>query len=150
MRARTDLGLEANLPPRLRLAVMRLSRRLRQEAQGDSVSASQQSALSTLDHHGPMTLGALAAHERVQPPTMTKIAARLEELGLVGRTIDPGDRRIARLELTEAGRRHVAKSRSRTTAFLAQRLRQFTHEELAQLDRCVPLLERLVEEHGAK
>src|SRR2546423_13827260 len=90
---------DAELAARLRLAVTRLARRLRQETQnadGD-VPPSGLSALSSIERLGPLTLGELSAVERVQPPTMTKVVAGLESLGLVSRTVDPADRRVARV-----------------------------------------------------
>src|SRR5437773_9773202 len=78
----------------LRLAVMRLARRLRQQADA-GISPSMLSALATIERHGPMTLSELAAHERVQPPTITTVLGRLESAGLAGRDTDLDDRRVA-------------------------------------------------------
>jgi DNA-binding MarR family transcriptional regulator len=134
-----------DLAPRLRLAVMRLARRLRQ--QGDeTITPSQMSALATIERHGPITLGELAAHERVQPPTMTRIVAGLLEQGLIAREADAEDRRVARVRLTVDGRRALERSRTRKTAYLAARLRGFDPDEMELLERALPLIERLVEE----
>ena len=131
------------LAPGLRLGVLRLARRLRQQhAEGD-VSASGLSALSTIERLGPLTLGEVAAHEQVQPPTMTRIVARLEELGLVARTADAADRRVQRVDVTKAGARFVAKSRTRKDAYLAARLGKLTDAERRTLAEAIPLLERL-------
>jgi DNA-binding MarR family transcriptional regulator len=132
----------AELPAQLRLGVMRLARRLRQETPGQ-VTPSMQSALSMLDRHGPLTLGELASLERVAPPSMTRIAARLEEAGLVVRSADTGDRRVARVAVSPEGRRLLKDIRGRRDAYLATRLRCFTQDERAVLDRALPLLERL-------
>ena len=129
----------------LRMVVMRLARRLRQQAEGE-VTASQLSALATIDHQEPITLGELAAAEQIQPPSMTKIVAGLEQHGFVIRETDAKDRRIARVRLTEEGRRFLARSRTRRNAYLAERLRGFGAEERAVLERALPLLERLVDE----
>src|SRR5882757_5004339 len=82
----------------LRLAVARLARRMRQEgmSEGDDVSPSRLAALATIEARGPITLGELAAAERVRPPTMTRIVAYLDDQGLVIREPHPDDRRIAR------------------------------------------------------
>src|SRR4029077_15418837 len=80
------------LGSQLRLAVLRLSRRLRQPAAGD-ITASQLSALAVLAKQGELSLGELAAIERIAPPSMTRIAARLEEQGLLERKVDAVDRR---------------------------------------------------------
>src|SRR5438105_12260061 len=78
---------------RLRLSATRLARRLRQES-GAGLSPTQQSALAVIANHGPLTLGALAEHERVAPPSITKVVSKLECDGLVTRTPDPADRRV--------------------------------------------------------
>jgi DNA-binding MarR family transcriptional regulator len=128
----------------LRLAVLRLSRRLRQETvgQGD-VTPSQTSALSTLAKHGEITLGELAAIERIAPPSMTRIAARLEEAGLLERRADSTDRRVARVAISPAGRELLRQSRERGDAFMSARLEALSEEERDLLARAVPLLERL-------
>src|ERR1051326_994876 len=91
----TDL---AALASRLRLAVMRLSRRLRQQTP-DAITASPISALLGIDGCGPLTVGELAAHEQVQPPTITRTVAALEEQGLVLREVDTADRRVSRVTI---------------------------------------------------
>src|SRR5947208_4513014 len=105
----------------LRLAVMRLARRLRQQSEPD-MTPSMLSALSTIERHGPMTLRELAVHERVQPPTVTTVLGRLENAGLVRRDTDLDDRRVAWVSLTPDGKRLVEANRSRKTEFLAKRL----------------------------
>jgi DNA-binding MarR family transcriptional regulator len=134
----------AELTSRLRMVVARLSRRLRQEA-NEGATPSQLAALATVERHGPITLGDLAGHERVRPPTMTRIVAGLEETGLVRREIDPGDRRVARVTITPDGARLLARSRTRKDAFLAALLDHLEPDELAVVERAVPILEQLVE-----
>jgi DNA-binding MarR family transcriptional regulator len=136
---------DASLAAGLRMVVMRLARRLRQQADGE-VTPSQLSALSTIERLGPLTLGALASAEQVQPPSMTKIVSGLEQHGFVVREPDAKDRRIARVRISENGRRFVARSRTRRNAYLAARLRGFDAEERALLEQALPLLERLVDE----
>ena len=136
-----------NLHSRLRLAVLRLSRRLRQQAAGQ-VTASQLSALSALSKRGELTLGELAAIEQIAPPSMTRIASRLEERDLVERRADPTDRRVARVAITPAGAQLLEETRTRRDAYLAERLQQFTEDERATLDKALPLLERLGSDEG--
>lgn len=138
---RTDLGSA------LRLAVLRLSRRLRQESAGE-ITPSQMSALNVLARHGELTLGELAAIERIAPPSMTRIAARLESSGLLERRTDTSDRRVVRVAMSEAGSRLLAESRARGDAFVTSRLGSLSEEEQAVLARAVPLLERLASEDG--
>lgn len=135
----------AEVAPRLRLAIMRLARRLRQQTEGP-VSPSQISALHTIERLEPVTLGALAAAERVQPPTVTRVVAALEDNGFVVRIVDETDRRIARVRLTAEGRKLIERGRSRRTAYLAARLRRFSPAELDVIERALPLIERLVED----
>jgi DNA-binding MarR family transcriptional regulator len=136
------------LPSQLRLAVLRLSRRLRQQAVGD-VTASQLSALYAIAKSGELSLGELAAIERVAPPSMTRIAARLEERGLVDRRVDATDRRVARVAVTEAGQAILDETRTRRDAYLAARVGSLTVEEQELLVRALPILERLAAEEPA-
>src|SRR5580658_7597150 len=122
---------EAELAARLRLAVMRLSRRLRQQVAG-GVTPSQVSALATVERLGSPTLGELAASEQVRPPSMTRIVVGLETAGLVNRRVDSDDRRVARVMLTAEGRRVLQRSRSLRTAFVARRLRRLSTPEREQ------------------
>src|SRR5579864_6341517 len=106
---------DTDLATRLRLAVMRLSRRLRHESAADGVSPSMHSALSAVERLGPspIPIGDLAAAEQVSPPAMTRIVTNLEEHGLVTRQVDPTDRRVALLAITPVGTRALASMRSR-------------------------------------
>ncbi len=133
------------LASQLRLAVARLSRRVRQQAAstGEELTASTQGALASIERLGPITLGELAAVEQVQPPSMTRIVARLEEWGYATRVVDTADRRVARAVITDSGRELLAHSRTRKDAFLARRVADLTDAERALLARAVPLLERL-------
>jgi DNA-binding MarR family transcriptional regulator len=130
---------------RLRLAITRTSRRLRQEA-GPGLSPTLTAALATVDRHGPLTPSELAARERVQRPTATRLVARLEELGVLQRAADPTDRRSALLSVTPEGRALLDELRGRKTAYLAHRLERLDAEERATLDRAAAILERLLED----
>jgi DNA-binding MarR family transcriptional regulator len=141
----TTMATEAELASRLRLAVMRLGRRLRRQAGGD-LTPSQMSALSSVERTGPLTLGELSAVEGVRPPTLTKVVAALEEQGLVARHTDPSDRRVARVEVTAAGSSLLARSRSRTDAYLARHVASLAPEDRQALARVVALVEALLEQ----
>lgn len=140
-----SLMTSTDLSTRLRLAVTRLARRLRQETSNDEVTATQQATLASIERLGPVTLGELAQVEHVQPPTMTRVVARLEELGLVTRQADAKDRRVFRAELTAAGRDFLAASRTRRDRYIAERLEGFTAAETATLEKALPLIERLLD-----
>ena len=135
----------AELASHLRLAVARLSRRIRQQAAvaGEELTASTQGALATIERLGPITLGELAAVEQVQPPSMTRMVGRLEEWGYATRVVDPADRRVARAVITDAGRELLARSRTRKDEYLARRIAELGETERALLARALPLLERL-------
>ncbi len=139
----TDM-VQTDSAPRLRLVITRAARLLRQSVDADTgLSSSLLSALASVDRVGPVTLGDLAATERVQPPSMTRLVTQLEHRGLVLRIIDEHDRRVARVEVTPEGRRLLHRSRTRKNAFLAQWLKSLTVEEMAALDAALPILERL-------
>lgn len=137
-----------DLAVRLRLAITRTSRRLRQEA-GPGLSPTLTSALATIDRHGPLTPSELAARERVQRPTATRLVARLQELGVVERAADPLDRRSSLLSVTGEGRALLDELRGRKTAYLAHRLEGLDPDERATLDRAAAILERLLEDDRA-
>jgi DNA-binding MarR family transcriptional regulator len=140
-------SVQEDTAPRLRLVIARVARQLRQNVDVDTgLTTTLLSALASVDRIGPVTLGELAAAERVQPPSMTRVVAKLEERGLVVRSIDPEDRRVARLEVSADGRRLLHRSRTRKNAFLAQRLKSLTPEELSALNAALPVLERIAEE----
>nr|WP_179646391.1 MarR family transcriptional regulator [Spinactinospora alkalitolerans] len=136
---RTDAGLAAVL----RVAVGRLARRLRAQRPDASLSLGQSAVLFTLARHGQMTPGALADHEKVQPPSMTRIIAALEERALVRRRKHPDDRRQQLVELTDEGSQLVRADRRRREAWLTLRLAELTPEEKATLRKAAEILERL-------
>ena len=139
--------LQTDTAPRLRLVIARVARLLRQNVDVDTgLSTSLLSALATIGRVGPVTLGDLAAAERIQPPSMTRIVTQLEERGLVLRLVDERDRRVARVELTSEGRRLLHRSRTLKNAFLAQRLKALTPDEMRTLSAALPILERLAGE----
>ncbi len=127
----------------LRLAVMRLARRLRGERSDSSLTISQLAALSTLERSGPLTPRELAAAERVQPPSMTRVTASLEAAGLVTRADHPSDGRQVLLAASPAGVAIVREDRRRRDAWLAQRLHDLPAEDIEVLRRAAVVLERL-------
>lgn len=135
----------ADLSPRLRLAITRTARRLRQEADA-GLSPSLTAALATLERHGPLTPSRLAEVERIQRPTVTRLVTTLEEDGLVTREPDPDDRRVSHIRITKEGRALVKKLRSRKNAYLSRRLRDLDEDELEVLERATSILERILEE----
>jgi DNA-binding MarR family transcriptional regulator len=134
-----------DLAGQLRLTIVRTARRLRQEAGGE-LSPSLTAALSTVERHGPMTPSELAARERIQRPTATRVLARLADEGLVERTPDPQDGRSALVSATPAARALLAELRTRKTAFLAERLERLDAEDRAALERAAGILERMLAE----
>lgn len=139
------LSADEDLAAELRLAVGRLSRRLRQHAVG-GLSPSQVSALASLDCHGPVPIGRLSRLEGVSAPTMTRIVDRLEQQDLVTRRIDPADKRAAVVDMTPVGTSALSRLRHERTAFLAQRLAGLDDHEVAALSAALPALRRLAGE----
>jgi DNA-binding MarR family transcriptional regulator len=133
---------------RLRLAIARTARRLRQEAGGD-LSPSLTAALATVGNHGPLTASEVAERERVQRPTATRIIGRLVDAGLVARTADPADGRVSLVSATPKGQALLRSLRVRKNVYLARRLRDLEPEEVATLDRAAEILERLLERDSA-
>jgi DNA-binding MarR family transcriptional regulator len=132
----------AELAARLRLAVTRLARQLRQTSDSD-LSPTQSAVLATLANHGPVTLGELAELERVASPTITKVTGILQERGLVEKVTDPGDRRFVRVELTAEGHALVERNRARKTAWLARQLHDLPADDLERLAAAADVLEHL-------
>jgi DNA-binding MarR family transcriptional regulator len=138
--ARSDSGLASAL----RFSVARLSRRLRNERDPkNELSVGQLSVLGTLFRNGECSVGELAMHERVQPPSMTRTVNCLADGGYVVRHPHPTDGRQVVVALSEKGSTTLAKDRHRRDAWLAQRLRELTPEERAVLRQAAPLIERL-------
>jgi DNA-binding MarR family transcriptional regulator len=145
---RTAALTDAEIAARLRLSATRLARRLRKES-GSGLSPSQGSALAAVHNHGPLTLGGLAEHEGVAPPTITKVVAFLEAEGFVVRSADPADRRVTRVSTTKEGRALVAESRRRKTAWLTTQVGQLPPEEQARLADVLDVLDHLCEQDPA-
>jgi DNA-binding MarR family transcriptional regulator len=133
----------AELADGLRGPLLRLTRLMRQERSDASVPIGQLAALGTVHHYGPLTAGELAERERVQPPSMTKIIAALEDRGLVQRAIHPVDRRQVLISSTSAGRELVLSTRRARTEWLARRLAILTADERSALRAAAPVLEKL-------
>ena len=135
----SDASDQAN---RLRVAVVRLARLLRQQ-NAETLGPTVDAALATIERDGPITLGQLAASEQIAPPSVTRIAAKLEDAGFVVRRFDGKDRRVCRLEVTPAGRERVVANRSRRHAWLMTRLEGLSPAEIDALAHAVPVLESL-------
>ena len=133
----------AALASQLRVSVMRLARRLRAERAAHALTLTQIAALATLEREGPLCPGELAAHEQVQPPSMTRVLLALEEQKLIARSPHPSDGRQHVVTLTAAARELLREDRRRREAWLAQRLIELTAEERDILRQAVPLIDRL-------
>jgi DNA-binding MarR family transcriptional regulator len=136
----------AELASLLRPALLRLTRVVRNQRVDMSVTLTQLSAMNTLHKHGPMSAGELANCERVQPPSMTKVLANLEERGLVRRDVHPTDRRQAIIAITESGIELLELERRSRDAWLTRRLATLTPDERALLQRAVPILDKLAQQ----
>jgi DNA-binding MarR family transcriptional regulator len=144
---KTDTSL-TDAAARLRMAIVRTSRRLRQEAagSGSELTPTSVSALATVERHGPLTPSELAEVERVKRPTATRALRVLEEAGLVDRAPDPGDGRSCLVSVNAAGRERLRRLRSRKNAYLARRMRGLPDRDIETLERAAEILEALLED----
>ena len=133
----------AELASELRVAVMRLARRLRTERPDTGLSLTQIATLGTIDRHGSLTPREIAEHERVQPPSMTRVLAGLEQLGLIVRTPHDRDGRQHLVSLTKAAQDLLREDKRRREAWLAQRLAELTVEERELLAAAAPIIDRI-------
>ena len=141
----TASATEPDLATRLRLAVTRTARRLRQQA-GTDLSPSLAAALATIEARGPLTPSEVAAIESVKRPTATRIVAKLAAGGLVVKAGDPSDGRVQLVSISPAGRALLHEMRGRKNAYLASRLRELPPADVAALERAAEVLERLLED----
>jgi DNA-binding MarR family transcriptional regulator len=129
---------------RLRVALARLSRRLRRH-QLAGLTPTQLAALSTVERAGPLRLGDLAAAEGIAPSTLTRMVAVLEDLDYVQREADPRDARASTLAITPSGHETLERLRADGTALLTQWLTMLTTEQRRALAAALPALEALAE-----
>jgi DNA-binding MarR family transcriptional regulator len=132
---------------KLRMAIVRTSRRLRQEASSETAGLTPTSvaALATIDRHGPLTPSEVARIERVKRPTVTRTLGCLEREGLVERTPDPADGRSALVAVNSAGRERLRRLRGRKNAYLARRMRDLPAADVETLERAAEILDRMRE-----
>jgi len=136
----------AQLAEQLRVAITRLNRRLRQTRPVGELTQNQLSVLASLDMAGAMTPRELSESERVQPPTMTKVLAKLEERGLVQRAPHPTDGRQVLLSPTESGRAVLLEQRRVKAEWLTRRLAGLPAEDRETLARAAEILDRIARE----
>lgn len=139
----TDPCAPETLGGQVRVAVTRIARQLRAQRGDADLSEGQLAVLTTIARHGPMTPGALADHERIRPPSMTRTVNALVELGLVTKVGDPDDRRLVVVDLTDAGRAEVHETRRRRDAWLTCELERLTDAERHLLAEASALLTRI-------
>ena len=137
----TDTALASTL----RLSVMRLARRMRAQRAETSLTLSQLATLATLDRHGALTPGELAAHEKVQPPSMTRLLSVLEDKALVSRAPHPTDGRQALMTISAEGQALLREDRRRRDAWLAQRMRALDTDEIEVLRQAAGILDKLAD-----
>ena len=130
---------------RLRVAIARLSRRLRKHELA-GLTPTQLAALSTVERNGPLRLGDLAAAERIAPSTLTRLVSALEEHGYVQRHAVPADARAWTLAVTPRGHEVLEQIRQENTLLLADSLLTLSPEQLAALAAALPALERLADD----
>lgn len=128
---------------RLRVVLIRLSRRIRSRARG-GVSPSQLAVLGTIINHQPLTNGQIADLEHVRPPTSSKIVDALERAGLVERSADPADRRCVRITATPAGASYADEVRAAGRTWIAEQIELLDTDDVDAIEQALPALERLL------
>lgn len=131
-----------DLAARLRANLIPLSRQLSRP--DGELTPTELSVLGAVHRHQPITLGELAARERLSPAMISRVVASLEDQAIVDRVADEHDRRVCYVKISETGNRWIEEGRARRNAWLAERLAQLDPAELDTLDAAVPLLERLI------
>jgi DNA-binding MarR family transcriptional regulator len=141
-----------DLAARLRMAIVRTARRLRQEAavEASGLTPTATAALATIERHGPLTPSELAELERVKRPTITRTLGGLDGEGLIARTPDPSDGRSALVSVNGAGRERLRRLRGRKNAYLARRMRSLPVDDLRTLERAAEILEGMLDEPRPK
>jgi DNA-binding MarR family transcriptional regulator len=134
--------LDDELIGRFSLSITRLARVLRQQEPLRSSPAAA-AAMASIVRDGPLTLGELAAAEGVSPSTITKIVSKLEQRGVIERTIDPSDRRVHRVRLSERGVQQIETYHSKRNRWLAEQLRPLSPDERATVRAALEILERI-------
>ena len=130
------------LAAELRVAIMRTSRRLRAEAASHEVSPGQYSVLAAIVDE-PHTVGQLAARERIQAPSMTRIVNALAAAELVGRAENPLDKRQVLVSITPLGAAALVRARNKRTAWLAQRVKALTAQQRTTLHEAAVILQEM-------
>ena len=134
-----------DLDDELRIAIMRLARRMRLERADEDVTDGQLSVLFVLTKHGAQTLGALSEHERVTPPSMNRTVNALEKNGLIVRESSPDDGRKVLITLTDRARALVAETQRRRVAWFSRQLASLSATERGALDTAAPILRTLAD-----
>jgi len=129
---------------RLRVALARLSRRLRKHELA-GLTPTQLAALATVERSGPLRLGDLAAAEGIAPSTLTRLVTALEDSGYVRRYADPNDARASTLAITPRGHDMLERLRTESNLELTASLRLLTPAQRAALAEALPVLEQLAE-----
>lgn len=129
----------------LRVAILRLSRRMRAERAGEDLPDSQLSVLFVLWKEGAQTLGSLAEHERVTPPSMNRTVNALVDAGLATRDTSPDDGRKVLIQSTEAGLEIARETKRRRVAWFARQLATLSPDQRAAIDAATPILRELAD-----
>jgi len=130
---------------RLRIAVARLSRRLRPTEAAGSLTATEVDVLVAAERRGPIRLSDLASFAGLNPTMLSRLIPKLEEAGLIRRLGVEGDRRVCRVEATAKGRRLLERIRTERNDALSKRLEELGPVEREAVLVALPVLEELAE-----
>jgi DNA-binding MarR family transcriptional regulator len=142
----TKLTQNSTSAARLRLTLVRLARTLRREGE-TRLTASQVSALATIEELGPLRISTLATHESMDPSVATRVVAGLENQGLLHRRDDPDDKRASLVDLSEFGRAALSALWRERTVRLNLRFERLTASERRAIESALPALEKLARDN---
>jgi DNA-binding MarR family transcriptional regulator len=130
---------------RLRIAVARLSRRLRPTEAAGSLTATEVDVLLAAERRGPIRLSDLASFAGLNPTMLSRLIPKLEEAGLVRRLADEADRRVCRVQATAEGRHLLDAIRSERNDALSKQLGELGPAEREAVLAALPVLEELAD-----
>lgn len=134
---------------RVQVALIQAARQFRTMDRA-GINQSARSALAAIVKFGPLSMSELAAHEGVDPASVSRTVRKLEESGDVVRRTSTADGRVNLIEVTESGRELFLRSRRQLTEIIVDRLSTLSPEQLATVVALGDGLEILVAATGPR
>lgn len=137
--------MDAESVTRLRRVIGRLSRLLNAAPVSENLTPTQASVLGIVAYHGPIGMTGVADIEGLNPTMLSRVVAKLVDIGLLSRLPDPADQRAVQLEATDTGREVHQRILASRTATVAQILDGLSPDVTDALLEALPALEALAE-----